>query len=204
MNSSLEFLKSKENSAERSIVAALIKHDYDQMHNSAQLRLAGRSAKVYSIKLETLELVYAQNYEGAIQLLKNYLNKNFPFYNFRIKVEKLVQHAVDLVLVIQSNKTFLEASSLTRPKQQEIRDKVKKHLDELKIMLDRIEATYVELNQKDLKTMRYVVKAIWFSIVMVSITGFVIEMVRGGVYSQAEIIVGSWVDAASGFVSRWF
>ena len=81
-------------------------------------------------------------------------------------------------------------SLLTRSKQNEMRERVRDHFQELKMVMRKVEASQEELRIIDIKSTTILVKALWMSTVMVFISAIVIEVAQGMGSSFVEVANG--------------
>ncbi len=157
---------------------------------------------VNAIRGEVLGLVTAHEFNKAVQLLKKFSEKDFIYPNFKLKAERYVSHAIDLILAIESNRKFSDLSSLTRSKQQELKDKFNKHSEELKLMLEKVELAYNDLRIKDSRSTRYLVRSMWISILMIAVSALVLEIFRG-LSSTVAVVLESGVDQFTDAIAKY-
>jgi hypothetical protein len=158
---------------------------------------------VGAVRGEVMGLVAANEFNKAIHVLKAFSEKDFVYPNFKLKAERYISHAIDLILAIESNRKFSDLSSLTRSKQQELKEKFSKHNEELKVMLDKVELAYNDLRVKDSLSTRYLVRSMWFSILIVSVSLLVLEVVNG-ISHSALIVLESGIDQISDALAQYF
>lgn len=132
-----------------------------------------------TLRRTILEAVINEEYERSLKMLKEYLESDSHYPNFRLKTERYILHCIDLIHAIRTKRSFPGISSLTRTKQQELRDKFKEHFKELLVTLKKIESAIDELRLNDVKSTRIVVKSFWLSLVVVFVSGLFIDVVQG-------------------------
>lgn len=132
-----------------------------------------------SLRYHVLSQVLEEKYEGAVQTLRDYLEKPSDYPDYSSKVVRFIGHSVDLVYAIKAKRNFPGMNSLTRSKQQELREKFKEHFDELQLTLKRIEKINHDLHSQDVRSTIYVVKALWFAGTAIILLAFFLEMTRG-------------------------
>ena len=157
---------------------------------------------VNAIRGEVIGLVSANEFNKAIHVLKKFSEKDFVYPNFKIKAERYVSHAIDLILAIESNRKFSDLSSLTRSKQQELKEKFNKHSEELKIMLEKVELAYNDLRIKDSRSTQYLVKSVWLSILIVAVSALFLDVFHG-LSSTITIVLESGVDQLSDSIAKY-
>lgn len=158
---------------------------------------------VSALREDVTRLIAASEFTQAVQLLKQFSERDFAFPNFKLKAERYLNQSIDLVLAMESNRKFSGSASLTRSKQQELNDKFKKHHDELKEMLNKVELCYNDLLFKDNLSSRYIVKSFWASILIVSISLFILDLFNG--LSQTVLVfLESGLDFFTATLSRYF
>lgn len=159
-------------------------------------------AEVNAIKGEVLALVSANEFNKAIQVLKQFSEKDFVYPNFKLKAERYIAHSIDLILAIESNRKFSGLSSLTRSKQQELKEKFNKHSDELKSMLEKVEISYNNLRFKDSRSTHYVVRSIWLSVLIISLSALILEIFNG-LSRTILIVIETGVDQVSDVFAKY-
>lgn len=159
-----------------------------------------KATSVGTIRNDILSLVGTGQYTHAVQLLKDFSNSEFPYPNFKLKTERYVKHSIDLVLAIEANRNFLSLGSLTKPKQHELKEKFKKHFEDLKNVLEKIEVSYEELKDKDNKSTKYLVRAVWAALVIVTVNALMLDIFSGlaeTVYNLIENSLTYFSDVVS-------
>ncbi len=132
-----------------------------------------------TLRYSILTFVINEEYDRSIRTLKEFIEKDSEYPNFRLKIERYTLHAIDLIYAIRTKRNFPGLSSLTRTKQQELRDKFKEHYKELRLIMKKIENCMEELRLDDVKSTKIVVHSIWFSLLTVFVAGLFIEIFRG-------------------------
>lgn len=161
------------------------------------------SAKVNVIKEKILHLIALNDYKGAVEALKSYHDQDFPYSTYRMKIERYVAHATDLILAIESNKNFPGMNSLTRPKQQELREKSKRFLEELTQILDQVEKSYDQLKIADLRTTTYFVKSFWIAMLIVGVTVIVNDFFRAGISQKFLVLAEYYINSLVQMLSKY-
>ena len=157
---------------------------------------------ISAVRVEVMGLIAANEFNKAIHVLKAFSEKDFVYPNFKLKAERYISHAIDLILAIESNRKFSDLSSLTRSKQQELKEKFTKHNEELKVMLDKVELAYNDLRIKDSRSTKYLVRSAWLSILIVSGSLLFFEVVNGLSHS-AFIVLESGIDQLSDALAQY-
>lgn len=153
-----------------------------------------------SLRYKVLTLVLDERYDSAIQELKDFLDDPSEYPDFKVRVGRFVSHCIDLIYAIKAKRGFPGIASLTRAKQQELREKFKEHLRELQYSIKKIEKNQTDLRVHDVRSTIHVVRAVWYSIVSVSVLGFILEVSQG--FAKTSYIVAD--DAFSRAVSWLF
>lgn len=146
-----------------------------------------------TMRYNVLTMVVNEEYDRAITTIKEFIDTDSDYPNFRVRIEKYSLHAVDLIHAIRTKRNFPGLSGLTRTKQQELRDKFKEHFNELRFVMRKIEECMEELRIKDVRSTNMVVKSFWFSLVVVFATGFFLEIIRGLGYT-AEVVFNGYLE----------
>lgn len=132
-----------------------------------------------TLRYKVLTAVLDERYDTAIQELKEFLEGDSDYPDFRSRHIRYVNHGTDLIYAIKAKRSFPGISSLTRAKQQELREKFKEHLRELQYILKKIEKNQADLRIQDARSTIYVVRALWYSVFSISVLGFFLEVVQG-------------------------
>lgn len=153
---------------------------------------AAEDRSLFDVKLETAEMgrpdslrrhiltwVLEERYDKAIGGLREFLEAESIYPNFRPRVERYISHSIDLIYAIKAKRSFPGINSLTRAKQQELREKFKDHFRELQHMLKTIEKVQFDLRLQDVRSTVYVVKALWIAGIAVILLAFWIDFVHG-------------------------
>ena len=152
-----------------------------------------------TLRYNTLTLVINEEYDRAIKTLKDFLESDSEYPNFKVKVERYLLHSIDLIYAIRAKRNFPGVTSLTRTKQQELREKFNEHFKELRFMMKKIEECMEELRLSDARSTGIVVKSLWFSLVVVFVAGFFIEIANGMGHSF-EVVFNDYLEELINFV----
>ena len=152
-----------------------------------------------SLRYRVLTLVINEDYEKAIKELKGFLEGGSEYPNFRIKIEKYVLHSVDLIHAIRTKRNFPGLTSLTRTKQQELKDRFREHFKELKFMLRKIEDCMEELRLNDVRSTTMVIQSFWLALVVVFVAGIVFELFYG-LGHTFEVVFTDYIDRGFSFL----
>lgn len=140
-----------------------------------------------SLRYNILTWVLDERYDKAIEELKDFLERPSEYPNFKGKITRYIHHSVDLIYAIKAKRGFPGINSLTRAKQQELREKFKEHFKELQYILKIVEKTQGDLRIQDARSTIYVVRALWLASLGVIILGFWLDIVNG--LAQTSIVV---------------
>lgn len=132
-----------------------------------------------SLRYKILTRVLSEDYEKALDDIKNYMLEEHEFPNFKQRVSRLMNHCTDLIYAIKAKRNFQGLSSLTRPKQQELREKYLEHFRELQLTLRRVETIQTDLRLVDARSTIYVVRVVWVSVFSISVLAFALELMDG-------------------------
>lgn len=132
-----------------------------------------------SLRYNILTWVLDERYDKAIDELKDFLEKPSEYPNFKSKITRFINHSIDLIYAIKAKRSFPGINSLTRAKQQELREKFKEHFRELQYVLKVVEKIQSDLRVQDVRSTIYVVKAAWFASLAVIILAFWMDIVNG-------------------------
>lgn len=146
-----------------------------------------------TLRYNILTMVINEEYDRAIKTLKEFIESDSEYPNFRMRIERYSLHAIDLIYGIRTKRNFPGLSALTRTKQQELTDKFKEHFTELRFMMKKIEECLEELRITDIRSTRMVVRSFWYSLVVIFAAGFFIEVIRGLGYT-AEVVFNDYME----------
>ncbi|WP_374033165.1 hypothetical protein ACES2I_09960 [Bdellovibrio bacteriovorus] len=132
-----------------------------------------------SLRYNILTWVLDERYDRAIEELKDFLEKPSEYPNFQDKVTRYINHSIDLIYAIKAKRSFPGINSLTRAKQQELREKFKEHFRELQYVLKIVEKIQGDLRIQDVRSTIYVVKAAWFASLAIIVLAFWLDIVNG-------------------------
>jgi hypothetical protein len=132
-----------------------------------------------SLRYNILTWVLDEQYDRAITELKDFLERPSDFPNFNKRVTRYAHHSVDLIYAIKAKRNFPGINSLTRAKQQELREKFKEHFKELQYILMRVEKVETDLRISDVRSTIYVVRALWIAGISIVFLAFALEILRG-------------------------
>lgn len=153
-----------------------------------------------SLRYAILTQVVEEEYEKCIEDLKAFYNKPSEYPTFKVKIERFVNHSIDLIHAIKAKRNFPGVNQLTRAKQQELRDRFKDHFNELVYMLKKIEKIERDLVIEDARSTIYVIRAFWFSFISLVVTWFLVEVVRG-LALTSMIVITDYAEKAMDYVA---
>jgi hypothetical protein len=159
------------------VVNPLAKKDEVQLFSLKQEKTD--MGRVNSLRFNVMSDVLNEQYDRAISELREFLEKPSPYPEFRNRITRYIDHSIDLIFAIKAKRNFPGINSLTRAKQQELREKFKEHFKELQGMIKKIEKVERDLEIVDVRSTIHVVRALWLAIVAVLLCAFVLEVVRG-------------------------
>lgn len=132
-----------------------------------------------SFRYNVLTFVVNEEYDRAINHLKEFLARDSEYQNFRERIDRYINHAIDLIFAIRTKRNFPGMSLLSKTKQNELREKYRDHFQELKTVMRKVENCQEELRLSDIKSTTMLVRSMWFSVCVVVISAVVIEIAQG-------------------------
>lgn len=132
-----------------------------------------------TFRYNVLTFVVNEEYDRAINHLKEFLERDSDYQNFKERIDRYIQHAIDLVFAIRTKRNFPGMSLLSKSKQNELREKYRDHFKELKTVMRKVETCQEELRLSDIKSTTMVVRALWFSVLVVVVSAIVLEIAQG-------------------------
>ncbi|PWU15380.1 MAG: hypothetical protein C5B49_11865 [Bdellovibrio sp.] len=154
--------------------------------------------KADTLRYNVMSFLREENYERAVFELEAFLKKPSDFPNFHDKVERYIQHGVALVRAVEMKRNFPGINQLTVAKQQDLKLKIKQHIDELVFVLKKVEGVEAQMRIEDIRSTVLVVRAAVLSIFAVAIVAFVVDLSRGLLWNFIVV-----VDDFFQTVSRW-
>lgn len=154
-----------------------------------------------SLRYNILTWTLNEKYDHAIDELNKYIDNDSPYPNFKDKVGRFVQHAVDLIYAIKAKRSFPGINSLTRAKQQELREKFKDHFKELKVMMAKIEKIQGDLRVSDARSTIIVIKTVWYALFAIALTALWADL-QGGLADTAVEVTDDLFNGVSYFVAK--
>lgn len=151
-----------------------------------------------SLRYRVLTWVLDEQYDRAIEGLREFAEAPSEYPNFQSKVGRFVNHSVDLIYAIKAKRSFPGINSLTRAKQQELREKFKEHFRELQHVLKVVEKVQGDLRIQDVRSTIYIVRAAWYAGLAIAILGFWLEIVNGLAVTSAIVL-----DDTFGNLADW-
>lgn len=171
----------------------------------------GKSEQLFDMKIDSSDLgrpdslryniltwVLDERYDRAIEELKDFLEKPSEYPNFKPRITRFVNHSIDLIYAIKAKRSFPGINSLTRAKQQELREKFKEHFRELEYVLKTVEKIHGDLRVQDVRSTIYVVRALWIATVSLIVLAFGLEIVHG--LAKTTVVV---FDDSFGQFANW-
>lgn len=152
-----------------------------------------------SLRHHVLSWVLHQNYDKAIEKLKEYIETGSDYPEFVEKTSRYVGHCVDLVHAIKAKRHFPGIDSLTYNKQKELAEKYRSHVMELQNTLKRIEIIYENLRIHDVRSTVYVIKAVCVAGFGLVLAAFALECYRG-LASTSNVVFIDLLDQLVGWI----
>jgi len=160
--------------------------------SGSQTSTPSREGALFDIKKEHVELgaqgslrhnillwVLEERYDDALEGLREFLETPSEYPNFKGKIERFVHHAIDLIFAIKAKRSFPGLNSLTRAKQQELREKFKSHYRELQNVLKIVEKIETDLRIRDARSTIYIVRALSLSVAGIVLLALYLDITGG-------------------------
>jgi hypothetical protein len=132
-----------------------------------------------TLRFNVLTYVVEENYERAIEELKVFMEKDFEYPKFKDRVERYIQHSIDLVNAIRAKRKFPGAHMLTMAKQQELNEKFVAHFSELQYVLKRVEKVQQDVRIDDVRSTVWIVRVGINCVVAIAVVAFLLEVNHG-------------------------
>ncbi len=162
-----------------------------------------RYIDVDDLKTEVLNAVADDQFDQAIELLQDFLEQPSEYPQFKTRMDRLVNHGVDLVNAIRAKKNFPGMSSLTRSKQQELAERTTDHYNELQMTITKMERILNQLKREDVRSTLWILRAIVYGSGLIVIVAFLKE-ITGGLWGVFETVMENALDKTIDWVTRLF
>lgn len=176
------------------------KHQDREMNSriAAKMRASVQDAgHVDGLRSTILSSVASENYDGAVQDLKAYIDSKSEYPQFKARAERYLNYAVDLVNAVKAKRSFPGMQHLSMSKQQELFDRAMEHFEDLKATLKKVEMIEQEVRLDDVRSTVWVIKAMVYCVFGLLVLAFLLELSRG-VLPAATVVVddtfGNMVD----------
>lgn len=148
-----------------------------------------------SLRHRVVSLVAAEQYDRAIQLLKDFVAEESEYPSYKEKSERYVRHSIDLVNAIRAKRNFPGAQYLTMSKQQELQARFREHYHELVNVLKKVEKIFLELKLKDIRSTVMVVRALTQSVFVILALAFFLELSHG-LFWTGQVVIDDGLERA--------
>lgn len=148
-----------------------------------------------SLRNLILTSIASDNYQRAIDDIKEYLDSKNEYPQFRVRSERYLSYAVDLVNAIKAKRSFPGMQHLSMSKQQELFDRAMEHFEDLKVTLKKVEQIEKEVRLDDVRSTVWVVKALVYCLFAFLALAFVREASKGVLPSAYVVVDGASDDA---------
>jgi tetratricopeptide (TPR) repeat protein len=165
---------------------------------SARMQDSKDMGNAGTLRNTILTYVSAEQYDKAIETLKEYVVTKSDYPSFGERAERYVSYAIDLMHAIKAKRSFPGLQNLPTSKQQDLYDKAMDHFEDLKATLRKVEAIEKEVKLEDIRSTVWVVKAVIYSAFALGVLGFLMEVSKG-------VLPAAWVliDTTFGEMSNW-
>jgi hypothetical protein len=143
---------------------------------------------VDTFRHNVLSHVATENYQRAIEEIKEYAESKNEYPTFKARAERYANYAVDLINAIKAKRSFPGLQHLSMSKQQELFDRAMEHFEDLKLTLRKIEQVDREVRLDDVRSTVWVVKALIYSFFALVALGILMEMSKGVVPAMGIVV----------------
>jgi hypothetical protein len=167
---------------------------------AAKMRASVQDAgHVDGLRATILSRVASENYDGAIDDIKSYIDAKSDYPQFKARAERYLNYAVDLVNAVKAKRSFPGMQHLSMSKQQELFDRAMEHFEDLKVTLKKVEQIETEVRLDDVRSTVWVIKAMVYCVFGLLVLAFLMEVSRG-VLPSAAIVVDDTFGNAINFI----
>ncbi|MES2856463.1 MAG: hypothetical protein V4692_11400 [Bdellovibrionota bacterium] len=150
-----------------------------------------------SLRNIVLGQIAGGNYARAIDDIKAYLDSKSEYPQFKVRSERYLSYAVDLVNAIKAKRSFPGMQHLSMSKQQELFDRAMEHFEDLKVTLRKVEQIEKEVRLEDVRSTVWVVKALIYCVFAFLTVAFLREASKGVLPSAVIVVDGASDDAVN-------
>ncbi len=151
-----------------------------------------------SIKSNILTHVMAEDYQRAIDDLKEFAESKSDYPKFKVRTSRYINYCIDLVHGIKAKRSFPGIGSLAMSKQKELFEKAMRHVEDLKATLGKIEKIEKEVKLEDIRSTVWVIKAAVYCLFAFLVMAFLLEVSRGALPAAVSL-----VESYSGDATNW-
>lgn len=155
--------------------------------------------RVNSVRTSVLGYVVTESYEYAKNDLESFVAAKSAYPMFQDRVQRHVQHCMDLIEAIKTKRNFPGLASLSLSKQQELHERVLEHFEELKQNLKHIEKVERDHKLTDVRSTVWVLRTLCLTVAMVFVAGLVVD-IKTGLLGSAFNVTSGLLDEASTFI----
>ncbi len=156
-----------------------------------------------TLRFNVLSYVVEGNYEKAIYEIKNFLDRDFEFPQFKPRVERYLLHAIDLVNAIRAKRNFPGAQMLTIAKQKDLNDKFMAHFQELQYLLKKVEKIQRDVRVEDIRSTVLIVRVLIHSVIVLAIFAFATE-IHGGLLQTTVVVFDEIFSNLTTWIFKFF
>jgi hypothetical protein len=136
--------------------------------------VGGSEKDLGQLQFRVLTAVVEKRYQDAITILTEYKKMKSSYPQYSKRTDPLFNHAEELVNAINAKKNFPNLTSLAQSKQEEINQKARENLEDLKATMRRIKGIERDMAAADARSSIWVIWSILFSFTLI-ITVFVLK-----------------------------
>lgn len=160
---------------------------------ASRLEIAHREIRAESVTNSILKLVTTEDYPKAIEQLNFFLELRPDYPQFKVRSERYVTYAIDLVNGIKAKRNLAGVKQLASAKQQELYDKALAHFDDLRRTLKKVERIEREVKLEDIRSTIWVIKSLGYCTFAILLFFFAVE-VSQGVLEGANVLADNYIS----------
>lgn len=149
-----------------------------------------------SLRHHVITMIRDENYDRAVEHLQSFLERPSDYPRFKGRVERYIGHAIDLVRAIEMKRNFPGLGRMTAARQQDLKLKVKQHIDELVYSLKKVERVEVNLKIEDVRSTVILVHAVVLSSFAIAVVAFINELSQGLMMNFVTVVDDIYQDLA--------
>jgi hypothetical protein len=134
---------------------------------SYELEVGGSAKDLGQLQHSVLTAVVEKRFQDAVAILTEYRKMKASYPQYSRRTDPLFVHAEELINAINAKKNFPNMTSLAQSKQEEINQKARENMEDLKATMRRIKGIERDMAAADARSSIWVIWSLIFSFVSI-------------------------------------